>query len=81
MPLHDLELPPEVRDIDVEQYNARLGLVLFAVYLVGYVAFVLACVVMTRSFPAVLAGMALIGGAMVISLIYMILCQTPKGSS
>ena len=74
-------MPPEVRDLACEQFNARLGLILFAVYFVGYAAFVIACAVSAKAFDVVLAGMLLIAGAMVISLIYAQLCQAPKGSA
>ena len=40
--LHHAPLPPdEPRDPAAERHNARLGLVLFAVYLLGYVGFIL----------------------------------------
>ena len=40
--MHHSHLPPaEARDPAVERYNARLGLVLFTVYLLAYGAYVL----------------------------------------
>jgi uncharacterized membrane protein (DUF485 family) len=80
--------PPEVRDPAVERYNARLGLVLFAVYLAAYGAYVL----INTFRPAVMdevpflgvnlavsSGFALIVGALVLALLYAALCRTPKG--
>jgi uncharacterized membrane protein (DUF485 family) len=77
--------PDEHRDPAVERYNARLGLVLFAVYCLGYGAFVLvnafAPKVMDapvgRLNAAVAWGLALIGGAVVLSLVYAVLCKSP----
>lgn len=80
--------PPEARDLPVERHNARLGLVLFAVYLAGYGAYVLvnafAPAVMDRvAFAginvAVASGMALIVGAIVLALLYSKLCKLPHG--
>jgi hypothetical protein len=71
-------LPTERRNPAVERHNARLGLVLFAIYLAGYAAFVAASAFAPRSFDAVLAGMALIGGAFGLALVYMALCRNPK---
>jgi hypothetical protein len=81
MPLHEPSLPPEIRDAVAERHNARLGLGLFAIYLVAYAAFVVACAVAARAFDAVAVGMGLIGGAVVISLVYTVLCRSPKASS
>ena len=78
MPLHEVSLSTELRDPIVEQFNARLGLVLFAVYLIGYAAFVAMSAFAPKSLDAVPAGMALIGGAMVLSLVYAFFCRNPK---
>jgi uncharacterized membrane protein (DUF485 family) len=79
----------ELRDPVVERHNSRLGLRLFAVYFVAYVAYVL----INSFWPslmdevpwgglnvAVISGLGLIGGAMVLALIYAMLCRTPGGS-
>ena len=80
--------PPEARDPAAERHNARLGLVLFAVYLTGYGAYVaintFRPAVMDRvpAFGvnlAVLTGMGLIVGAFVLALVYALLCRRPKG--
>ena len=82
-------LPPaEARDPVVERHNARLGLVLFAVYLAAYGAYVaintFRPAVMDRV-PllgvnlAVLSGMGLIIGAFVLAVVYAALARTPKG--
>jgi hypothetical protein len=80
MPLHEPSQPPESRDPVAERHNARLGLVLFAVYLIAYAGFVVACAVAAKSFDAVAAGMGLIAGAMAVSLVYAGLCRSPKGT-
>ena len=77
-----LDAPPpvvEARDHAVERHNARLGLLLFAIYLVGYVAYVLLSAFAPQRLDAVPAGMALIGGAIVLSVIYAGLCRNPTG--
>jgi uncharacterized membrane protein (DUF485 family) len=84
-------LPPgEVRDPPVERYNARLGLVLFAIYLAGYVAYVLVNafrpgvmdkLVFSGINVAVASGMVLIVGALVLALIYAWLCKKPRGGA
>ena len=65
--------PPEVRDPAAERHNARLGLVLFAVYLAAYGAFVLVNAFRPAVMDelvgagvnwAVASGMALIAGAL-----------------
>lgn len=80
--------PTEVRDPVVERYNARLGLVLFAVYLVAYAAFVLVNAFRPGLMDelvggginlAVASGMGLIVGALVLALIYAGLCRRPRG--
>ena len=80
--------PPEARDPAVERYNARLGLVLFAVYLAGYGAYVLVNTfrpALMDEVPflginlAVSTGLGLILGAMVLAVVYAVLCRTPQG--
>lgn len=83
--------PAESAAIDaVRNYNARLGLVLFAFYLAAYVGFV----VLSAESPAtlqqpslggvnvaVLYGFGLIIGAFLVSLIYMLLSRNPPAAS
>ena len=80
--------PPEARDPAVEQYNARLGLVLFAVYLAAYGAYVLVNTfrpALMDEVPfrgvnlAVSSGLGLIVGALVLAVLYAVQCRTPKG--
>ncbi|MCU0705828.1 MAG: DUF485 domain-containing protein [Fimbriiglobus sp.] len=90
MPHADHTPPPdEPRDPGVERHNARLGLVLFAVYLTGYVAFVLVIAVapewmgvpVGRLNVALVAGLALLLGAVVLAVVYALLCREPaKGN-
>lgn len=81
-------LPDEPRDPDAERHNARLGLVLFAVYSAGYAGFVGATAVdpaVLDAVPAggvnlaVLGGLGLIAGAAVVAAVYMLLCRRPAG--
>jgi uncharacterized membrane protein (DUF485 family) len=82
-------LPPEeVRDPAVERYNARLGLVLFAVYLAAYLAYVLINafrpavmdeLVFSGINVAVASGLGLIIGALVVAVVYAWLCRKPQG--
>jgi uncharacterized membrane protein (DUF485 family) len=77
--------PPEVRDPGVERYNARLGLVLFAVYLSAYTAYVLINAFKPTVMDelvggvnlAVASGMGLIVGALVLALVYAALARRP----
>jgi len=80
--------PAEVRDPVVERFNARLGLVLFAVYLAAYGAYVAVNAFWPRimdSVPflginlAVSSGMGLIVGALVLAVLYAVVCRQPKG--
>ncbi|QDU31895.1 hypothetical protein ETAA8_70570 [Anatilimnocola aggregata] len=78
-------------DIDaVRSYNAHMGLWLFAFYLIAYVGFV----VLAATSPeimgrpawggvnvAILYGFGLILGAFVVSIVYMLLCRTPRSTS
>jgi uncharacterized membrane protein (DUF485 family) len=86
--LHHVPIPQEPRDPVAERHNARLGLVLFAIYLVFYGAYVLVnafwpAVMDEVPFAglnvAVLWGLALIVGALVLALVYAALCRTPTG--
>jgi uncharacterized membrane protein (DUF485 family) len=78
----------EIRDPISERHNARLGLVLFVVYFAGYAAFVLMNAFAPRLMNetvgrlnwAVASGLALIGGAVVLSLVYAVLCKSPSHS-
>ena len=81
-------LPPdELLDPAAERHNARLGLVLFSVYLLGYGAYVLVNAfwpaLMDRVVGgvnmAVASGMGLIVGALVLALVYANFCRTPTG--
>jgi uncharacterized membrane protein (DUF485 family) len=86
MPALDSPPPPdEPRDLVSERHNARLGLLLFGVYLLAYAVFVgfsaFAPSVMDatvgRLNVAVVYGLALIGGAVVLAVVYAVLCRTP----
>ena len=87
--LHPSPPPPaEVRDLAVERYNARLGLVLFAVYLAAYAAYVLVNAFRPAVMDelvgagvnlAVASGMGLIVGAIVLAVVYAALCRRPGG--
>ncbi len=81
--------PDEVRDLPVEQYNARLGLILFAVYLAGYGAYVFINAFRPALMDEVLflginlavsSGFVLIVGALVLALLYAWLCRKPGGN-
>ena len=82
-------LPPaEVRDPAVERHNARLGLVLFAVYLAAYAAYVFINafrpaimdeLVFSGINVAVASGLGLIVGAIVLAVFYAWLCRKPQG--
>ncbi len=81
------ELKKEQEDSDVVQYNTRIGLVLFFVYVLFYASFM----VLSAFFPEVM-GSPLIGGlnfsvvfgfflialALVLALIYMAICKKSK---
>jgi uncharacterized membrane protein (DUF485 family) len=83
---HNTSPSDALRNVSVEKFNARLGLVLFAVYLAVYVAYVLVNAfwptIMDRvPFAglnvAVISGLGLIIGALLLSLLYMGLCRSP----
>jgi uncharacterized membrane protein (DUF485 family) len=79
---------PPPSDLDaIRSYNARMGLVLFVVYLAAYIGFVVLAAmsqdIMQRPAwggvnVAVLYGFGLIAGAFVISIIYMLLSRSPR---
>jgi uncharacterized membrane protein (DUF485 family) len=80
--------PPtdEARDVVGERFNARLGLVLFATYLVVYGAYVLVNAfwpALMDKVPfaglnvAIISGLGLIVGAFVLALVYVRLCRSP----
>lgn len=82
----DAGLPSDELDA-IRSYNARMGMVLFVVYLAVYAGFVylsaLSQDVMRRPAfggvnVAVWYGFGLILGAFVISIIYMLLCRSPR---
>lgn len=82
--------PPqqETRDPVVERYNARVGLILFALYLLAYGTYVfinalrpalMDVVVFSGLNLAVISGFALIGGAFLLAILYAWLCRKPRG--
>ena len=82
-------LPPEeVRDPVAERHAARLGVVLFCVYLAFYLAYVIINAFWPRVMDmvpfsginlAVWSGLGLIVGALVLALLYAWLCRKPRG--
>lgn len=85
--LHTQPVPAETSDPQVERYNARLGLWLFAIYLLAYGAFVVINafwpslmdrVIISGLNLAVFYGLGLIAGALILALIYACLCRTPR---
>jgi len=79
----------EERDVVVEQHNARIGIILFVIYLSIYIAYMLVNVLSPQWMDlvpfwglnlAVLWGMGLIAGALVLAVIYMSLCRIPGRS-
>lgn len=80
---------PQVGDRTIEidrhrEYVSRVGLRLFAVYCLGYFAFMLTAVLSLQSLAAtwiwglngaIITGMLLIFGAIVMSVIYLVLCN------
>ena len=87
--LDDTPLPDEPRDPASERHNARLGLALFAVYLLAYAVFVginafapwVMDATVGRLNVAVVYGLALIGGAVLLAVVYAVLCRSPAGVS
>ena len=72
MPLHDHSTPDEPSDPAAERHNARLGLILFAVYLAAYAAFV----GITAFAPSVMDQAV---GRLNVAVVYAVLCRTPAG--
>lgn len=90
MPHHaQAPLPDEPRDHFVERHNARLGLLLFTIYLAGYAAFVgisaFAPWVMDRAVGrlnvALVYGFALILCAVLLAVVYAALSRSPARGS
>ncbi len=82
--------PEPPRDPGTERRNARVGLLLFWVYLAFYAGFVMvnafAPSVMDEVLPgglnfAVVSGFALILGAVILAVLYAILCRKPHGDA
>lgn len=76
--------PPSTSDTDVRRHNSRLGLALFAVYLVLYAGFVLISAFATDVMDtivvaglnlAIVYGFGLIVAALVLALIYGTMCR------
>ena len=87
--MSDEHVPEKENAADVQR-NARLGLVLFAVYLSLYGGFMALNafypdVIKTLPFGgvnlAILYGFALIGGAVFLALLYMLLCKTSSNET
>ena len=80
--------PQEARDPISERWNARLGLILFALYAVIYAAFVLANAFLPKRIGAdfgpmngaLWGGFGLIFGAILLSILYAVLCWTPRSA-
>jgi len=85
MPIHSPTHIAEARDPASERHNARLGLILFAIYLVAYVAFMLVNAFAPAWMDAavgglnvaVVSGLGLIGGAVLLAVIYAFACRIP----
>ena len=86
--LHQAPLSEEPRDLGTERRNARVGLVLFALYSSFYASFVLvnafAPNLMDTVLPggvnvAVVSGFLLILGAAILAVVYARLCRKPHG--
>ena len=80
----------EARDETVERHNARVGMALFIAYLAVYAAYMVVNVLAPEWMDvvpfwglnlAVLWGMGLIVGALILSIIYMLLCRVPGRSA
>lgn len=87
---HEAPSAEAPRDPVAESRNARIGLILFGIYSLGYLAYVLVNAFspswMEAVGPgglnwAVISGLILIAEAMVLALVYLWLCFTPKGGS
>lgn len=77
---------PEQRDEAVERHNSRVGMYLFIAYSSVYAAYMLVNVLAPSRMDlvvfwglnlAVVWGMGLIGGALLLSVVYMLLCRVP----
>lgn len=87
MPLHSPSHPAEDRDLASERHNARLGLILFAVYLAAYVLYMLVNAFAPKWMDevvggvnvAVVSGLGLIGGAVLLAVVYAFACRVPNG--
>ncbi|MGE3807727.1 MAG: DUF485 domain-containing protein [Gemmataceae bacterium] len=75
-----------MEEVDQARRNARYGLVLFAVYVLLYAGFIFLAVFRPEVMAseavagvnvAIVYGMGLIGAALVLALIYMMLCRPP----
>jgi len=85
MPFHAPTHSAEARDPASERHNARLGLILFAVYLVAYAAYMLINAFAPKWMDevvggvnvAVVSGLALIGGAVLLAVVYAFVCRVP----
>ncbi len=86
--MHHPTAPTEARDLVVERHNARLGLVLFAIYLAGYAAYMIVNAFWPELMDgvplfglnwAVASGLLLIAGAIALALVYARFCRNPTG--
>ncbi len=80
----------ELRDEAVERHNAKVGMILFVAYLAVYSAYMIVNVLAPSWMDivpfwglnlAVIWGMGLIIGALVLSIVYMLLCRVPERSA
>ncbi len=75
----------EARDPASERHNARLGLILFGVYLFAYAAYMLINAFAPKWMDevvggvnvAVVSGFGLIGGAVLLAVVYAFACRVP----
>ena len=75
----------EARDPASERHNARLGLILFAIYLLAYAAYMLVNAFSPKWMDevvggvnvAVVSGLGLIGGAVLLAVVYAFACRVP----
>lgn len=82
---HSENINKEPDDPQVQAHNARLGLILFAIYLLAYVVYVaistfsaswMESIVFSGLNLAVVYGMGLIVGALILAAIYTLGCRT-----
>lgn len=85
--MHEPSVHQEHHDPQVEAYNTRLGLWLFALYCTAFAVFVVVnaavpqwmdLVIVAGLNLAIVYGIALITGAFVLAIIYACLCRTPR---